>query len=833
MKHVLSLILLASSVLTSSYSLAQQSCSFIIHVDGQSGTDNATCGEEGTPCASINYGIDRAVIEGYSDVRVAANQTYNEIIELEDGINIWGGFDAQWATTGLTVIEGGLAGNGEYYTLVANTINSPTVLSDLEIIAPDALTAGKSSYGIHVTNSTGLMLQRVTVQGGSGSQGTNGVLGTDATVAGINGANGGDSDEFNTACNDNDSGDGGAGAVTPGYPNTGGGNGGRGGYMDADCSGFPDLDATPGIAGSNAVVFVANSYGYRGGGGSTCNAGVNGNNGQTVHGTGGAGATTAATLTGSFWTATVAASGTLGQNGTGGGGGGGSGGCDSGTDSYGAGGGGGGSGGIAAPAVGTGGQSGGNSAAVFMLTSTCSFVDCSFFLGSGGIAGSGGKGGLGTEGGDGGIGGAGFGTGAGGSGGNGGDGGNSGGGGGGAGGSTYGIYAENSTINQSGSSFSGGSTGSLGTGGLASPGPVAGTDGAGGVILEIGGNATNNTGVLALEEDPCTEITTVDLSTLEFCAGESTTVDYNAVGSFSGNNTFTAELSDGAGDFGSPVAIGSIVSSSSGTISVTFPANTPSGTGYRIRVTATATPAIGIETPTDIVINGLPTVVANASATTVCSGSEVTLTGGGADLYTWNNGVFDDVAFVPNQTQYYNVVGVDANTLCANIDSVEVTVVDLPDTSVVQNGNQLAAVLSGATYRWLDCDDGYSFITGEDQQTFLTSNSGNFAVEVTLNGCTDTSSCYNVFVVGLEQEMEKENVLLLYPNPSNGIFQMISDVEAPMEVTVFNAMGQMMLTTGNVTANTSIDLRGLNNGLYSIRFYNNDLNILRQVIIQK
>ena len=72
-------------------SFAQQSCSFIIHIDGSNGIDNVTCGEEGTPCASINYGIGRAVAESYSDVRIAANTNYQEIVEVVSGVNLWGG----------------------------------------------------------------------------------------------------------------------------------------------------------------------------------------------------------------------------------------------------------------------------------------------------------------------------------------------------------------------------------------------------------------------------------------------------------------------------------------------------------------------------------------------------------------------------------------------------------------------------------------------------------------------------------------------------------------------------------------------------------------------
>jgi hypothetical protein len=823
-----------SFLLSFSTAIAQQSCSFILHVDGVSGANTSECGSESEPCATINWGINRAFNNGYSDVRITANTTYNEIVDLAPGVNLWGGFDAQWAATGQTTIQGGLAGNGEFYTINANGINVPTVVSDLLIIAPSASGSGKSSYGIHMSVSDSITLQRVNINGGAGAPGNPGIAGANATTGAANGAPGGNADEFNTACNDDDEGAGGSGAVTPGYPNTAGGNGGQGGNMDDDCSGFLDLDATSGINGNNAIISTINSFGYRGAGGGTCNPGQNGNNGQTVHGTGGAGATGSANLVGFYWVSTNAADGTLGANGTGGGGGGGSGGCDSGTDSYGAGGGGGGSGGIASSAAGTGGVSGGNSAAIFMLSSTCWLIDCNFNLGIGGSGGNGGTSGTGTPGGTGGPGGLADGDSqSGGNGGDGGAGGNSGGGGGGAAGSAYGVWGNNSTVHTSNLSFNLGSAGTIGVGGSGTPTGAAGTDGNAGVVLNFGGNLTNIEEAIALEEDPCIEIITADVSVLELCAGETATIGYNAVGGFSGSNTFTAQLSDVNGGFGNPTDIGSVVSNTSGSITVAIPTDAASGSTYRIRVVSSATPAIGTVNPTDIIIHALPVVEANASETTVCAGNSVTLTGSGADLHTWNNPVLDGVAFVPTETSYYTVVGVDNATLCANTDSVLITVVELPDTTVIQNGNELAAVLSGASYQWLDCDNNYAIIPGAESQTYLAPNSGNFAVVVTGNGCADTSSCYNVIFVGLEDEVEEGNVLLLYPNPSAGVFQLISNVEQAMELSVFNTMGQIVYSQANFSNHSTMDLQGLNNGLYSVRFYNQDLNVVRQVVIQK
>ena len=601
--------------------------------------------------------------------------------------------------------------------------------------------------------------------------------------------------------------------------------------MDSDCSGFPDLDATDGIAGSNAASYVINSFGYRGAGGGTCSAGSNGNDGQTIHGTGGAGATQSANVVGLFFAPTEGNDGVLGVNGTGGGGGGGSGGCDSGTDSYGAGGGGGGSGGNASEVAGSGGMSGGNSAAVFMLLSTCAFVDCEIILGTAGNGGSGGASGLGSIGGSGGIGGIGIGTGAGGNGGKGGDGGNSGAGGGGAGGSAYGFYGDNSVVNRSGTNVSGGAAGILGNGGSGTPVGLEGSNGTSGSVEQFGGSLTDNITTLTLEEDPCIEIITADLSVLEFCAGETTTVDYNAVGSFSIGNTFTAQLSDANGDFSSPVDIGFVTSTTSGTITVVLPDNTPGGSGYRIRVVSSATPSIGLETPTDIVINPLPVVSAIASATSVCLGNPVTLAGSGPDDFVWNNNVDNGVAFVPTSSSYYTVTGTDLTTGCTNIDSILVTVVELPDTSVVQNGNQLQAVLSGATYQWVDCNNNYAPLDGFTSASFDPATSGSYAVIVTQNNCSDTSSCYPVLITDIK-EVSLNHIVSIYPNPSpDGRIDIVCQSQLDAAIDVFDVTGKLVLSNYlPAHGKTSIRIKG--KGMFFVRalFSDGSVNVQKVLI---
>ncbi len=79
-----------------------------------------------------------------------------------------------------------------------------------------------------------------------------------------------------------------------------------------------------------------------------------------------------------------------------------------------------------------------------------------------------------------------------------------------------------------------------------------------------------------------------------------------------------------------------------------------------------------------VVVNPAPTVTATANpSTTLCTGDQVTLTGGGASTYTWDNGVTEGTAFAVNTqgTTTYTVTGTDANG-CTNTASVTLTVAD-------------------------------------------------------------------------------------------------------------------------------------------------------------
>ncbi|MBX7109551.1 MAG: T9SS type A sorting domain-containing protein [Chitinophagales bacterium] len=87
-----------------------------------------------------------------------------------------------------------------------------------------------------------------------------------------------------------------------------------------------------------------------------------------------------------------------------------------------------------------------------------------------------------------------------------------------------------------------------------------------------------------------TSLATNTITGSPLCQGATVSVPFTACG-FAAGNIFTAELSDAAGSFAAPVAIGTLAATSSGTISATLPGTITAGSGYRIRVSA-SNPAI-------------------------------------------------------------------------------------------------------------------------------------------------------------------------------------------------------------------------------------------------
>lgn len=143
-------------------------------------------------------------------------------------------------------------------------------------------------------------------------------------------------------------------------------------------------------------------------------------------------------------------------------------------------------------------------------------------------------------------------------------------------------------------------------------------------------------------------------------------------------------------------------------------------------------------------VNTLPNVIANASATTICSGSADTLTGSGAFSYTWTGGITDGIGFVPSATTTYTLTGTDGNN-CTNLDTITIRVNSLP--AIIANASD--ATMCSGTAIVLTASGGVSYIwTGgiTNGISFVPSANATYTVTgIDTNNCSNTATL-NIFV---------------------------------------------------------------------------------------
>ncbi|MEN9442176.1 MAG: hypothetical protein RLZ33_2253, partial [Bacteroidota bacterium] len=95
--------------------------------------------------------------------------------------------------------------------------------------------------------------------------------------------------------------------------------------------------------------------------------------------------------------------------------------------------------------------------------------------------------------------------------------------------------------------------------------------------------------------------------------------------------------------------------------------------------TVTGTSQYGCINSDNMVVTVNPIPVVNAgNDTSICFGESFSVSGTGADFYSWNNGVTNNAIFIPNEgTIIYTVVGT-TNVGCTNTDSLVLIVKSIP-----------------------------------------------------------------------------------------------------------------------------------------------------------
>ena len=167
-------------------------------------------------------------------------------------------------------------------------------------------------------------------------------------------------------------------------------------------------------------------------------------------------------------------------------------------------------------------------------------------------------------------------------------------------------------------------------------------------------------------------------------------------------------------------------------------------------------------------------------------------------------GEFDTTACdsytVPSGDETYTESGTYYDTIpnaagCDSIITIHLTI-DTVDVSVTLEDETLTAHATDAAFQWLDCENDYAIIPGETDSTFKPEVNGTYAVEVTQNNCTDTSTCIPVVNVGMIGVGLDE--ITIYPNPTDGMIYIDLGSIKGVTIKVFNISGRLVYRKGNI-----------------------------------
>lgn len=174
--------------------------------------------------------------------------------------------------------------------------------------------------------------------------------------------------------------------------------------------------------------------------------------------------------------------------------------------------------------------------------------------------------------------------------------------------------------------------------------------------------------------------------------------------------------------------------------------------------------------------------------------------------YTYNGETYDE-----SGTYVIELPGDTVVTLNLTISS--------PAASVTLSGDTLINDLTPGNYLWWNCDS--QTLVTDGNYLFLPEETGNYALIIELNGCTDTTDCYFVDIVGVDN-ISFQNEISLFPNPGNDVVSISSTKSLNnANVDVYNSMGQLVLSTSHVNGQSvSIDVSHMNAGCYQVIIQN-------------
>ena len=196
--------------------------------------------------------------------------------------------------------------------------------------------------------------------------------------------------------------------------------------------------------------------------------------------------------------------------------------------------------------------------------------------------------------------------------------------------------------------------------------------------------------------------------------------------------------------------------------------------------------------------------------------------------YTWIDGTTYTVSNTTATHTVTNAAGCDS-VITLNLTVMEIDV----SVNVSLGGSSASCNASGATYQWIDCNNGNTAISGATEQSFTATANSEYAAIITVGSCSDTTDCISLIATGIDA-LAAEPHLTVYPNPARDAATVIASTSSLSgQLTLRNLQGQQVNLPIRQVANNqyALNLSGLAAGLYILEWRTETSTVVTRLVV--
>lgn len=182
-----------------------------------------------------------------------------------------------------------------------------------------------------------------------------------------------------------------------------------------------------------------------------------------------------------------------------------------------------------------------------------------------------------------------------------------------------------------------------------------------------------------------------------------------------------------------------------------------------------------------------------------------------------------------NSGTYFDTLATTSG--CDSVITTNLLVKNNIDTTLFIDDRLIVSNEMDANYQWITCSNTNFLINGETNREYIASTNGNYAVIITKDGCTKTSSTANIMSVGVA-ENETANIVRYYPNPViDKVTIELNQFIPNTSISIVDITSKELFRIDEIgTTQVELDLSSFPSGIYFVGIKNQEIQQILKLV---